>query len=69
MAPCARDGSVRADEAAIARLRGPDGLASGDALSDEARRPHPLVPLLLGLALACAIGELVVRARVAPERA
>ena len=70
MAPCTRDrSSGPADDAVVARLRGPDGLASGDALADQAQRQHPMVPWLLGLALACAIGELVMRARLASERA
>ena len=70
MAPCAGDRwSGPADDAAVARLRGPAGLASGDALADQARRPHPLLPWLLGVALACALGELLMRARPAPERA
>ncbi len=70
MAPCSRDrSSGPADEAAVARLRGREGLASGEGLADPAQRPHPLVPWLLGIALASALGELVVRARVSPERA
>ena len=70
MAPCAGDrSSGPADDAAVARLRGPVGLAGGDALADQTQRAHPLLPWLLGVALACAIGELVVRARPAPEHA
>lgn len=70
MAPCSGNGvSGPADGAAVARVRGPEGLASAQRLADPARRSHPLVPWLLGVALACAFGELVVRARVAPVRA
>ncbi|MCY7379665.1 MAG: hypothetical protein LH467_10055 [Gemmatimonadaceae bacterium] len=70
MAPCSGNRSSRpAADAAVARLRGPEGLASAERLADPAQRPPPLVPWLLGVALACAFGELVVRARVAPERA
>ena len=70
MAPCSRvRSSGPADDATVTRLRGPEGLASGDALTDQAQLPHPLVPWLLGVALACAVGELIVRARLAPERA
>ena len=70
MAPCARGRtSGPAADAAVARLRGPTGLASGDALTDESQGAHPLVPWLLAVALACALGELVVRARLALERA
>lgn len=68
MAACSRDGSSgAAADTVVARLRGPERLASGDALADESERPHPLVPWLLGVALVCAMGELVVRARLAPE--
>ncbi|MEO7714153.1 MAG: hypothetical protein ABIV10_14650, partial [Gemmatimonadaceae bacterium] len=70
MAPCSGNRSNRpAADAAVARLRGPEGLASAERLADPAQRPPPLVPWLLGVALACALGELVMRARVAPVRA
>ena len=51
-----------ADSAVVARLTGASSLASGAALSMDSRA-SPLVPWLLGLALACALAELAVRAR------
>jgi hypothetical protein len=70
VAPCNRATSVAlADSAAVARLTGIGSPATSRSLSAGQRRPSPLVPWLLGLALACAIVELAVRARMTPERA
>jgi hypothetical protein len=68
MAPCgsAHD-ATPADSASVARLAGRGALARGDALTDHARRTSPLAPWLLGLALACALAELALRARPEPE--
>jgi hypothetical protein len=70
VAPCGRAGGPPlADSASVARLVGTGGLASAAAMSGDAPHPSPLVPWLLGVALACALAELLVRARVAPESA
>jgi hypothetical protein len=70
VAPCGQEGSLApADTAALARLAGVGAQATGRSLAADQRSPSPLVPWLLGLALACAIVELLVRARMAPERA
>jgi hypothetical protein len=70
VAPCGRRGSLApADSAAVARLIGTGAPATGRSLSAGQRQPSPVVPWLLGLALACALAELLVRARMAPERA
>ena len=42
---------------------GAGGAATGSALASAAERPSPIVPWLLGLALACALAELALRAR------
>jgi hypothetical protein len=69
-APCSQSGSaVLADSAAVARLIGTGAAASARSLSTDQRQPSPLVPWLLAFALACAVAELLVRARAAPERA
>ncbi len=60
---------VLADEAALGRLRGKGALASTAAMADGDRRPSPIVPWLLGVALACALAELAVRARWTRELA
>lgn len=70
LAPCgAAPPTVPADSATVARLAGRGGAASGVALAGDLRRSSPLVPWLLGLAIACALAEIVVRARSAPETA
>ena len=70
VAPCGGGaGSPPADAASVARLVGAGGPAPAGALSGDAPHPSPLVPWLLGLALACALGELLVRARMRPEAA
>jgi hypothetical protein len=68
VAPCVDAAPPLADSAAVARLAGAGAPAVASALS-AIDRPSPLVPWLLGLALACALAELLVRARMAPERA
>jgi hypothetical protein len=70
MAPCgAAQVAIPADSAAVTRLIGSGGLATGDALADGARSSSPWVPWLLGLALACALAELALRGRAEPESA
>lgn len=70
VAPCGMGQvGVAADSAALARLAGAGGAASGSALSDRGERPTPIVPWLLGLALACALAELFLRRRGEPEAA
>jgi hypothetical protein len=70
VAPCGQTGSpALADSGAVMRLIGTGALATGRSLSADQRQPSPLVPWLLGVALACAIAELLVRARMSPERA
>ncbi|MFL5582923.1 MAG: BatA domain-containing protein [Gemmatimonadaceae bacterium] len=69
VAPCGEAGSAApADSATVARLVGASAPAAGRSLSADQRQPSPLVPWLLGLALACAMAELLVRGRMAPER-
>jgi hypothetical protein len=51
------------DSARIAALAGPSRLASGSALANGVERPAPIAPWLLGLALACALAELLLRRR------
>lgn len=51
------------DSVRMARLAGVGGAASGAALASGVERPTPLAPWLLGLALACALAELALRAR------
>ena len=64
MSPCiGAAASVLADSASVAKLAGGGALASGDALLGRERPASPVVPWLIGLALACALAELVVRAR------
>jgi hypothetical protein len=70
LAPCQVDVSgTLADAATVTRLRGQGSAAPRDALGERERRRAPLVPWLLALALACALAELLVRARSAPEAA
>jgi hypothetical protein len=70
MAPCgAAHVAVPADSGPVARLIGVGGLATGDRLGDGTRSSSPWVPWLLGLALACALAELALRARAEPEPA
>lgn len=45
----------------LAALAGPTGAARGEALAGDAERATPLVPWLLGFALACALAELLLR--------
>jgi hypothetical protein len=49
------------DSTRLARLAGPSHLAAGAELANGTERPAPMVPWLLGLALACALAELLVR--------
>jgi hypothetical protein len=68
LAPCgASRNDAPADSAAVARLGGTGPMARGSALATAGDRPTPIVPWLLALAIACAIAELLVRARGAPE--
>ena len=70
MAPCGASLSATpADAATIARLIGTGSPAAAATLAGREQRTSPLVPWLLGLAIACALAELVVRARSAPELA
>ena len=70
MAPCSgATASLPADSASVARLAGTGALASGDALLGRERPASTIVPWLLGLALACALAELALRARPAREAA
>lgn len=70
MAPCGgTSANVPADSASVAKLAGVGPLASGDALLGRERPASPIVPWLLGLALACALAELALRARPAREAA
>ncbi|HUQ45661.1 MAG TPA: hypothetical protein VM033_03350 [Gemmatimonadaceae bacterium] len=70
MAPCwPRASTTLVDSAAVARLRGHGALAAGRTLAGRDRPALPLVAWLLGVALACALAELVVRARSAPRSA
>jgi hypothetical protein len=70
MAPCGGQPSFApADSAAVSRLIGTGSLAAAGALAGGEQHTSPLVPWLLGLALICALAELVVRARSAPELA
>lgn len=55
------------DSTRVATLIGRGGVASGSALADGDERPAPIVPWLLGLALACALAELLLRSRRTPE--
>ena len=68
LAPCETNrGGAPADAATIARLQGSGPMARGSALASGSDRPTPLVPWLLAVAIACALAELFVRARAAPE--
>jgi hypothetical protein len=75
LAPCGVSAPTGlADSAALARLAGGAGRAAarGRDLAGTEREAPPLVPWLLGLALACALAEPVVRLRgdrAAPEPA
>ena len=70
MAPCnGTTARMPADSASLARLAGAGPLASGDALLGRERPASPVVPWLIGLALACALAELAVRARPTREAA
>jgi hypothetical protein len=51
------------DSTRVARLMGAGGAATGSALASGAERPSPIVPWLLGLALASALAELMLRTR------
>jgi hypothetical protein len=70
LAPCGT-AAVRAlaDSAAVSRLTGAPRLAAASALRARGDQRSPLVPWLLGLALACALAELFVRSRREPEPA
>jgi hypothetical protein len=57
------------DSARVAALVGRNGLASGSDLADGIERPAPIAPWLLGLALACALAELLLRRTSEPEAA
>jgi hypothetical protein len=66
--PCDAGASVAlADSAAVARLAGSGGLAPGASLASVDRQPSRIVPWLLGLALACALLEPLVRRRRAAD--
>jgi hypothetical protein len=68
MAPCHVAGAAAlAPAAVLTRLSGQGAAARGGALTGDSRRPTPLVPWLLGLALLCAVAELAVRARTRRE--
>ena len=68
--PCgAASTGALADSATVARLLGPPRLATASALGAGVQAAAPLVPWLLGLALACALAELFVRSRREPESA
>ena len=68
MTPCGVSSSgAPADSATVARLVGPARLAAASAFRTSGDRASPLVPWLLGLALACALAELFVRSRREPE--
>lgn len=69
LAPCGAAAGVPADSASVARLAGVGALASGDALLGRERPASPIAAWLLGLALACAVAELALRARPAREAA
>ena len=70
MAPCWRWASTTlVDSAAVSRLRGNGALAAGRTLAGRDRPASPLGAWLLGVALACALAELVVRARSVPRSA
>ena len=70
MSPCdAATVFAPADEAALGRLRGTGALASAAVMAGDDRRSSPIVPWLLGLSLACALGELAVRTRSTRELA
>ena len=71
LAPCGMDATdVVADSGAMARLGGPgSNAASADAFRVGDDQPVPLARWLLAAAVLCAIGELIVRARCAPEPA
>ena len=70
LSPCGEGASgTLADSATMARLTGTGALAAGEALRGRERRSSPLAPWLLGLALACGLAELGVRARRTPESA
>jgi hypothetical protein len=58
-----------ADSSRAAGLAGRAAVASGSALANGAERPTPLAPWLLGVALACALAELMARRRGEPEAA
>ena len=70
-APCGVWPAERlADSAALAGLTGATrNAASASLLRTDHRRPSPLAKWLLAVALLCAIAELIVRGRPAPESA
>lgn len=56
------------DSALVTRFARADAMAKGSALAGGAERPAPIVPWLLGVALACALAELALRTmRADPE--
>ena len=64
--PCAGSRAtvgVPLDPTHVAALGGRPGLATGSALAGDAERATPIAPWLLGLALACALAELLLRRR------
>jgi hypothetical protein len=68
MAPCrASAPNALVSESALIRLKGQGAAARGEALAGEIRRPAPVVPWLLALALLCAVAELVVRGHTRRE--
>lgn len=70
VAPCGESRvDAPADSATVERIVGTGPAATGRSLAPAQGQPSPLVPWLLGVALACAIAELLIRARRAPERA
>lgn len=71
MTPCGVEtAGIAADSGMVARLAGAgSGAAPANALRLDDERPSPLARWLLAVAIACAIAELIVRARHAPEPA
>jgi len=57
------------DSARVATMTGSRPMASGRALAAGVERPTPIASWLLGLALACAVGELLLRRREEVEAA
>ena len=71
MTPCGVEtADIAADASVVTRLAGAgSGAAPANALRLDDERPSPLARWLLAAAIACAIAELIVRARHAPEPA